>query len=53
MVGQFCQIDGLWKGLLPGSIILDEMAKDFDISTCPAENFIHISMIQVMLDRLY
>ena len=28
------------------------MAKDFEISTCSAENFIRISMIQVVLDRL-
>jgi len=29
------------------------MAKDFEILTCSAENFIRISMIQMMLDRLY
>ena len=28
------------------------MAKDFEISTCSAENFIRISMIQIMIDRL-
>ena len=28
------------------------MAKDFEISTCSAENFIRISMIQIVLDRL-
>jgi putative transposase len=28
------------------------MAKDFEIPTCSAENFIRISMIQIMLDRL-
>jgi len=29
------------------------MVKDFEIITCSAENFIRISMIQIMLDRLY
>ena len=28
------------------------MAKDFEILTCAAENFIRISMIQIMLDRV-
>lgn len=28
------------------------MAKDFEILTCSAENFIRISMIQIMLDKL-
>ena len=28
------------------------MSKDFEILTCSAENFIRISMIQMMLDRL-
>ena len=28
------------------------MSKDFEILTCSAENFIRISMMQVMLDRL-
>lgn len=28
------------------------MAKDYEILTCSAENFIRISMIQLMLDRL-
>lgn len=28
------------------------MAKDFEISTCSAENFIRIAMIQIMIDRL-
>ena len=28
------------------------LAKDFEILTCSAENFIRISMIQIMLDRL-
>jgi putative transposase len=28
------------------------MAKDFEILTCSAENFVRISMIQIMLDKL-
>ena len=28
------------------------MSKDFEVLTCSAENFIRISMIQMMLDRL-
>jgi putative transposase len=28
------------------------MAKDFEISTCSSENFIRISMIQIVIDRL-
>jgi putative transposase len=28
------------------------MAKDFEILTCSAENFIRIAMIQIMLDKL-
>lgn len=28
------------------------LAKDFEILTCSAENFVRISMIQIMLDRL-
>jgi hypothetical protein len=27
-----------------------KMAKDFEIPTCSAENFICVSMIQIMLD---
>ena len=29
------------------------MAKDFEISTCSAENFIRIAALQLILDRLY
>ena len=28
------------------------MAKDFEILTCSAENFVRISMIQIMLDKI-